>query len=289
MNRAKRRRYRVPPHARRSTPVENHVPRLRPGSSARTEIDHRSNWKTAGTKWFSSAHAEIDPSSCSVVDVKRWFLRSRGDRPSSSTQPSRYWPVPPHARRSTNQGGPRRTHAPGSSARAEIDPASCRTHSAVRFLRTRGDRPWVQEGMQNRLKVPPHARRSTRQSHGPQLANMGSSTLAEIDPRWRPTTSIQCWFLRTRGGRPILGRHLNAAAKVPPHAWRSTLDGSSQPDRRRGFSARAEIDPTRAMTTRRWKRFLRTRGDRPFLREVQGSSRMIPPHARRSTPRHRLR
>src|SRR5690606_33218860 len=95
----------------------------------------------------SSARAEIDLGCCRRPAQSYGFLRTRGDRPALIELEEAMGMVPPHARRSTQLHECPVEHHPGSSARAEIDPARMTTTSSrTRFLRTRGDRPRPRSG-----------------------------------------------------------------------------------------------------------------------------------------------
>ena len=175
---------RVPPHARRSTPVQS------------LEFCHGHG---------SSARAEIDPHALLRLPECRGFLRTRGDRPCPALSAHPPGEVPPHARRSTRHGRNARGDHPGSSARAEIDPRDAAAAAVgLGFLRTRGDRPNEHLRGHQDARVPPHARRSTPQRFLSSRRFAGSSARAEIDPRSKPWARDASRFLRTRGDRPVI-------------------------------------------------------------------------------------
>ena len=173
----------------------------------------------------------------------------------------------------------------GSSAHAKIDPTRRPTTlRSARFLRTRGDRPHAEMTITLDGLVPPHARRSTRLLCGILGVPAGSSARAEIDPTIYLCETKSARFLRSRGDRPDPELLRQMAEQVPPRARRSTPSQRPRLDVPEGSSARAEIDPCRRRGSCRGCRFLRTRGDRPPYTQPFAYIKLVPPHARRSTP-----
>ena len=256
-----------------------------PRSRRSTRPAHAASDRVRG----SSALAEIDPRGASSCPQRRWLLRARGDRPRLRRASLLIRSAPPRSRRSTlEKAGPRGRRA-GSSALAEIDPRACRRRAgSPRLLRARGDRPDEIEAWSAKGGAPPRSRRSTHGLRRGVAPLLGSSALAEIDPRPHSAATCSCRLLRARGDRPPGAPARRSPPAAPPRSRRSTRGPGEARRGRRGSSALAEIDPSahRVRCARGW--LLRARGDRPLTATEEFELPAAPPRSRRSTRREAI-
>ena len=253
----------VPPHTRGSTG------RLRRG---------------IGLGEGSPAHAGIDRRSWSGSRRRRWFPRTRGDRPGPGYLTGATLPVPPHTRGSTWRRRARASATPGSPAHAGIDPkGESRSATPSGFPRTRGDRPYVDAVNPHMLAVPPHTRGSTATAKAWAEGRIGSPAHAGIDRVFVSARSSTEGFPRTRGDRPLKSQIRGTGFSVPPHTRGSTARSPARPNLEFGSPAHAGIDPGGSVGVGVGLGFPRTRGDRPRWPAPLMGSTGVPPHTRGST------
>ena len=172
----------APPHARGWTRKWGSASRPVHGSPARAGMDRRRN---------------------SLSSAERRLPRTRGDGPISFLDTSLGVSAPPHARgwTGTSRASPR--PAPGSPARAGMDPraSGCRAPGR-RLPRTRGDGPHASGRLTVLALAPPHARGWTRFFKPVHLCLRGSPARAGMDRRSTPSGSPARWLPRTRGDGP---------------------------------------------------------------------------------------
>ncbi len=260
----------VPPPTRRCTPLSDSV------------LSHRGG---------SSAHAEMHPSSSATSTARTGFLRPRGDAPTPPTSDTRTPMVPPPTRRCTDVGGQSAAADLGSSAHAEMHPATTPPASTRRwFLRPRGDAPPGRILRALGRMVPPPTRRCTHADTRGGGFSLGSSAHAEMHRRSAMSERRSARFLRPRGDAPdvLVARGHDAA--VPPPTRRCTVTIAARVCAAWGSSAHAEMHPWRRRTRSRRRRFLRPRGDAPYPYRDGQDTEEVPPPTRRCTraPRGRV-
>ena len=152
----------------------------------------------------SSAHAEIAPLRYGARRLAGRLLRSRGDRPGCWEPSMSRARAPPLTRRSPLGRRLDLTGQDGSSAHAEIAPASV---SSIRqcggLLRSRGDRPVWFDAARRLSLAPPLTRRSPLHLSPAGLTQRGSSAHAEIAPPSRAAQGYRPRLLRSRGERSV--------------------------------------------------------------------------------------
>ncbi len=195
----------------------------------------------------SSAHAEMHPRVRAMGLTRSGFLRPRGDAPRTLFAMLMEQPVPPPTRRCTLRAWRPAARGCGSSAHAEMHP---RRHAdrvrLARFLRPRGDAPYIADLLSPVVSVPPPTRRCTQCGVDGTRTRAGSSAHAEMHPRPGRMRAATPRFLRPRGDAPswpLSGVHV---CGVPPPTRRCTVRVRRERRRRTGSSAHAEMHPARA-------------------------------------------
>jgi len=149
--------------------------------------------------------------------------------------------------------------------------------------RMRGDRPHRLKDLKRKTRATPHARGSTRRSHGLHSGAEGYPACAGIDP------SIKTWrrrlgrLPRMRGDRPVSNSVAGHFSEATPHARGSTFHNVRHRLPRRGYPACAGIDPHGCIGRARLRGLPRMRGDRPCICPLYGGYYRATPHARGST------
>ena len=239
--------------------------------------------------WFvvartgSSAHAEMHPCRRLRRRSRARFLRARGDAPRLACAAVGTSQVPPRTRRCTLRAGLRLDRQQGSSAHAEMHPATpSRSICCARFLRARGDAPHQQPKSSGGFKV------LRARGHALSIGvrggrGAGSSAHAEMHPSGRragavegegsPVHARRCTRGRRHAARPLPGSSAHAEMH-PGRGWlvslgtrflraRGDAPPRRRPSQRTGSSAHAEMHPPRTMTAVAIRWFLRARGDAP--------------------------
>ena len=129
----------LPPHARR-IPAESPDRAQHPGTT--------------------SACAENTAAAMSVAMLSRNYLRMRGEYRSATTNRSRCWELPPHARRIRDRVGIYGHSRGTTSACAENTPVFSSFHLGFwNYLRMRGEYTLSDAAHSAMVELPPHARR----------------------------------------------------------------------------------------------------------------------------------
>ncbi len=213
-----------------------------------------------------------------------WVPRSRGDRPGSCATAASASSAPPLARGSTQELLFRRARVPGSPAHAGIDPRrEGQLQTAVRFPRSRGDRPALLRRPNRWMTAPPLARGSTPSSIFFTCSVKGSPARVGIDLSGYRGDKSRLGLPRSRGDRPLAIATMYNAGEAPPLARGSTrrLYRRQQPDE--GSPARVGIDLSGYRGDKSRLGLPRSRGDRPVKTEYIHRKATTPPLARGST------
>ena len=172
--------------------------------------------------------------------------------------------APPHTRGSSRHQLPPRHHDPGSPAHAGIVPLGRGSRPVASWLpRTRGDRPWDEDGTNGSHRAPPHTR--------------GSS---HVLPR---VVEDILRLPRTRGDRPTVQVTSLTSSSAPPHTRGSSHGEVIRGPHVRGSPAHAGIVPSTTRSPTPCLRLPRTRGDRPWTTASIFRSSSAPPHTRGSS------
>ena len=169
----------------------------------------------------------------------------------------------------------------GFPARAGMDPVRD-AHAVVgrRIPRTRGDGPATSATRPSWGSDSPHARGWTRRRARPASADVGFPARAGMDPRLPCGRTSARGIPRTRGDGPGGGREGRAGPADSPHARGWTRRARPARPGRRGFPARAGMDPGIAPPSRSRVRIPRTRGDGPCECSRRERPAGDSPHAR---------
>ena len=189
----------------------------------------------------SSAPAEMDLSRRAGRRSRAGLLRARGDGPSKLRSARSQNSAPPRPRRWTFIGWTGRARSSGSSAPAEMDPASRRRASSTsRLLRARGDGPASPVSVSTPTSAPPRPRRWTLLPSSEYSTLAGSSAPAEMDPSSPNAASTRRGILRARGDGPehrvpaaSRGRLLRARGDGPSPRGAVPMTGRAPPRPRR--------------------------------------------------------
>jgi len=212
----------------------------------------------------SPAHAGIDPWRVPSCAVPSWLPRSRGDRPHTDYRSPMRSKAPPLTRGSTLSISPPPLTETGSPAHAGIDPSIGWTDPRSAGLpRSRGDRPYYQQGSPGQVAAPPLTRGSTRGRLHCENGPAGSPAHAGIDPGNHLWAAQADRLPRSRGDRPFPGALVSEDGGAPPLTRGSTLSGKCLLICFIGSPAHAGIDPMSATNVVPIRRLPRSRGDRP--------------------------
>ncbi len=234
----------------------------------------------------SSAPAEMRPSTTSTSAWSRWFLRPRGDAPARHDGCRGAAAVPPPPRRCAARPHDGPQAAVGSSAPAEMRPASAASATPTGgFLRPRGDAPSRPLRRHRRTQVPPPPRRCAAKSAARGRFRGGSSAPAEMRPQIDDTVRDAVRFLRPRGDAPRGSLDHRAIGAVPPPPRRCAVPHQARRLRSRGSSAPAEMRRASGSPDGVRPGFLRPRGDAPLSGSGLQVARMVPPPPRRCASR----
>ena len=269
------------PHARGWTVIQPGRDETAPRDSPHARGWTRCSCRPPADRRGFPARAGMDPADRAASTDPARIPRTRGDGPGISSCAAIRPSDSPHARGWTRPR-PRGRGAPaGFPARAGMDPASrSADRTACGIPRTRGDGPPRGCWPAGFLPDSPHARgwtddalRQTRQVRGfPARAGMDLAAVRGRSPWLR--------IPRTRGDGPRQHHVPAEFAPDSPHARGWTVTGYMTPAERRGFPARAGMDPWRWSGVGRASGIPRTRGDGPGRFDASNRPRRDSPHAR---------
>jgi len=159
-----------------------------------------------------------------------------------------------------------------------------RSPRPARLPRARGDRPARRTGASSDQQASPRARGSTCQGGGSPPGSPGFPARAGIDLFLQIEKSALQGLPRARGDRPSNSFSMRESRMASPRARGSTREHQPSGNLRRGFPARAGIDPDLALRSGVRGRLPRARGDRPYRLGIYIGTSAASPRARGSTP-----
>ena len=194
----------------------------------------------------------------------RKYLRVRGEEADAQDQVAKATEIPPRARRRAKKPMPPTRMIGNTSACAEKShiPGN-RYVLSEKYLRVRGEERSEPCKLALYKEIPPRARRRAGGMGGSALPSGNTSACAEKRSWARSPPAFLRKYLRVRGEEGYLQELEAADVEIPPRARRRVICTAWEPDSVGNTSACAEKSQRTRPPRRKYRKYLRVRGEEP--------------------------